>query len=330
MSILVAALALADPAATIKVTPGKVIPNIKPIALAAAPTGSKFIVTGEDGTVRVMDSKLKQTVKQLPNHPQAAYGVAWSPDGKFIATGDETARIWITDTAHWSKVREYRTHTKGIQRLSFNKSSDILVSTGKDDQVNVYNLKTKSPKQERIILGKGCNLYGGTFLPTSSNLFFVGTLDAHGSRCYDCKTGDTKLFLSEKEGQGVLNLAVNKAGTRVVSAEKDGTLVLWDTKNGKNLGKLKGHADWVMDAAFSPNGRLIASSSSDGTIRVWDTKTMSSIAKLKGPSGVGTALCFSADGATLIAADDFGSLQFNTVSPAQDAVAPVVKKKRRH
>lgn len=308
-------------APAVKITPVKTAIGIRPIALAAAPLGSKFLACLEDGSVRIIDSKTRQTIRTLDKHPGPAYAAAWSADGSFVATGDETARIWIHNALTGKKVREYRTHTKGIQKLSFNLPGTLLISTGKDDQVNVYDLRSDKPKEMRVILGKGVNFYGATFHPKLPWTFAVGMLNG-GVRLYDAPSGKPLAFLTDAGGQGVFDFCFNPAGTLGVSAGRDGNAVLWDAKKRSKIGKFKGHDDWVVYAAMSPNGRLVATGSSDRTVRVWDVKTMTAVAELPNEFTVGSPVLFTADGASLITVNDGGDLQFNSLTPAQSPPAP--------
>lgn len=330
---LLATLLLAS--APVTITPAKTLVGLRAIALAPAPLGSKFAACMEDGSVRIIDAKTRMTVRTLDKHPGPAYAVAWSADGSFVATGDETARIWIHNALTGQKVREYRTHTKGIQKLSYNLPGTLLISTGKDDQVNVYDLRNQSPKEMRAILGKGVNFYGATFHPKLPWTFAVGMLSG-GVRLYDAPSGKVTGFLTDAGGQGVWDCAYNPTGTRCVGAGRDGNAVLWDPKAQTKLGKFAGHQDWVVTATMSPNGNLLATGSSDRTVRVWDAKTMAKIAELPNEFTVGSPVCFTADGASLVTVTDAGDLQLNTVSPAQAAILtpvkaakPAVKKKRR-
>lgn len=316
-------------APAVTVTPVKVVEGLRPIAFAAAPTGAKFAASMEDGAVRIIDSKSRQTVRTLARHPQAAYALAWSYNGAFVASGDETARIWIENAVTGERVREYRTHTKGIQKLSFNLPGTMLISTGKDDQVNVYDLRKNTPKEARSILGKGTNFYGATFSPKLSYTFVVGMLNGGGARAYDASTGNTVGFLADKQGQGVFDVAFNPNATRIITAGKDATAVVWDAKTEKLLARLRGHTDWVVSAATSPNGRLIATSSSDGTVKVWNMFSYQKIADFKAPAGIGSPLAFTADGATLVSVSDQGYLQYNRVSPAQPAPRTPARPVRR-
>ena len=321
---LLATLLLAALPTTI--TPGRVLVGVRPIALAAAPTGSKFVACLEDGSVRIIDAKTHATLRTLDKHPGPAYAAAWSADGNFVATGDETARIWIHNALTGAKVREYRSHTKGIQKLSFNLPGSLLLSTGKDDECHVYDLRTPSIKERTKVLGKGLNFYGGTFHPKLPYTFAVGMLGG-GVRLYDALQGRTTGFFTDAGGQGVFDVCFNPAGTRMVSAGRDGFAVEWDPMRQAKIGKLKGHGDWVVYSAMSPNGALVATGSSDRTVKVWDTKTLAKVAEIPNEFTVGSPVLFTADGASLVTVTDAGDLQFSAVSPAASLVEAPTKYK---
>lgn len=311
---------LAVSSAPITVTPGKPILGARALALAAAPSGARFAATLEDGTVRVYDAATRMTIKDLGKHPQPAYAIAWSADGAWIATGDESARIFLWDTRTWKKIREFRTHTRGIQSLSFNFPRTLLLSTGKDDVCKVYNLSTG---KESNYPGKGANFYGAKFI-SKMNDFAMADLGV-GGRVYG-SNGAVKSFFAGHGGQGAMNIAINRAGTRAVTAGKDATAIVWDMKGPKKLNSLKGHGDWIINCDFSPNGKLVATGSSDRSVRVWDVASFQRIGTLDNQSSVGSPVCFTADGKYLVTVNLDDVIQINTVNPAQPPVAEKVTK----
>lgn len=331
---LLAALLLGGPA--ISVNPGQTFDGMRPIAFAAAPVGSQVLVTLEDGSDRIFDCKARCCTRTLAKHPQVAMAAAWSPDGLFLATGDETARIWIENARTGQRVREYRTHTKGIEKLSFNITGNLLLSTGKDDEIKVYDLTKPAPKEVQHVLGKGANFYGAAFNPKLPYTFATAILQEGGGRTYDAVSGSVRYFLEGHDSQGATDIAYNPQGTMVASAGKDGTTVLMDTKSYKKIGTLRGHTDFVMAVTFSPNGKLVATSSQDGTVKVWNAATMDKVADISHQTNVGSPVAFSADGTTLLTVSDQGFLQLNQISPSQPAAlaapTPVTKptKRRRH
>jgi WD40 repeat protein len=68
--------------------------------------------------------------------------------------------------------------------------------------------------------------------------------------------------------------AVSRDGKRIVSASKDETVRIWDSKTGKELLVIEGHKGEVFGCAFSPDGtKIVSCSFVDNTVRVWDAET---------------------------------------------------------
>lgn len=58
-------------------------------------------------------------------------------------------------------------------------------------------------------------------------------------------------------------------GSRLASASRDGTAIVWDAVAGRVQYRLPPHGGSVTSVAFSPNGRLLATGSTDGTATIW-------------------------------------------------------------
>lgn len=311
----------------IKVTRTRTLDNVKSISVAAAPTGSRIAVSSEDRVVRVMDLARGTTVWTLQGHPQPVYGLAFSPDGTLLATGDESARIWIWDLKTGKKLREFNrvdAHSRGIQNLSFSSDGKRLLSTGRDDILLQWDVATG--KRGARILGSGLNFYGAKFAPTGGRIY-TATL-GKGAMWYAIANGKPIGNADGTHGQGVIDLDVSRDGTRLILAGRDNRGQIVDTKTGQRMGWLSGHQDWVVRAAFSPNARIAATASTDRSVRIWDVKQMRAIQTLEGQSAVGSTIAFSGDGRFLVTSNDLESLQIWSVTPPQSVpTAPTRRRK---
>ncbi|MBI3722072.1 MAG: WD40 repeat domain-containing protein, partial [Fimbriimonas ginsengisoli] len=293
LSMLVAAGVGSAP--LVQITPLKTYQGSHVIALAAASTGSRFAATMEDGSVRIIDASTRITGQTLIGHPQPPYAVVWSADSKLIASGDESARVFVWDVHSGQRIKTFRSHIRGIQRLSFDPKHTRLMSTGKDDVLKIYNLKTG--KDEHTILGKGANFYGAMFDRKGSRIL-TGIL-GDGARLYDL-SGNLVGLLKGHQGMGVNDVDLNSSGSRALTVGRDGNAIVWDMGSRAPLGALQGHKDWVQSGRFSPNGRMAATSSVDRTVRIWDTVKMTSVGILENESAIGSPLCWTGDGRYLI------------------------------
>jgi WD40 repeat protein len=78
-----------------------------PIALALSPDGALIATTGYDGMIRLWDTATGKLVRVLVGHDSYVFGVAWSADGRYLAsTGsyDVTVRVWDARTGLPVKV----------------------------------------------------------------------------------------------------------------------------------------------------------------------------------------------------------------------------------
>ncbi len=160
--------------------------------------------------------------------------------------------------------------------------------------------------------------------------FGVGILGP-GAREYGAN-GKVDGFYTDPNSQGVFDISYNPAGTRCVTAGRDGKAVVWDTKSHKKLGTLYGHSDWVVHCAYSPNGQWIATSGDDRTVRIWNPYTFKQVGELDDQQAIGSPLCWTADGKYLISVDFSDFLEVNSVTPPQpggSAAAALPKRRRR-
>lgn len=314
LTTLVASIALAGVGqANVTVSRVKTFPSLRTIAVAAAPTGTRFAASTEDGKVRIMDAQRAATVLTLEGHPQPVYGLAWRPDGKVLATGDESARIYLWNATTGKKIGEMPRsadgHQRGIQALSFSADGKRLASTGQDDMIIIWD--AVSAKRVGRILGQGTNVLAGQFLPTGGG--FVAASLGTGLKFYATNTFGNTANVDGHNGAGISDLAVNRAATRAVTAGRDNLAVLWDMKTRKRINGLRGHSDIVVRAAISPNGRLAATSSTDRTVIVWNLQNYKPVATIQEQSGIGSPVAFVHDGQFLVTAGSADELQIHRV-----------------
>jgi hypothetical protein len=96
-------------------------------------------------------------------------------------------------------------------------------------------------------------------------------------------------------------VAFSPDGQRLVTACRDRFARVWETTGGRELLRLTGHNDWVLQANFSPNGRQILTASTDKTARLWDATTGEQSARLD-HGGIVIAAAFNAEGNRIVTA----------------------------
>ena len=132
-----------------------------------------------------------------------------------------------------------------------------------------------------------------------------------------------------RAGTQVVDVAFSPDGRRLVTAQLDGTAVIWDAATGKSLHVLKGPGKGVRGVAYSPDGWRVASNSFGETM-LWDSTTGQLIASLKTIGRVnGWSVEFSPDG-RLIASTCHGEGGDDTAVMIWDATTLRVIRTIRH
>ncbi len=249
-------------------------------------------------------SQKSSTLYTYSGHFFAVNSVAWSPDGKRIASASDDGTVQVWDALTGGHVFPYRGHTLAVYAVAWSPDGKRIASASDDETVQVWDAATG----HRIL---NYRRHAGPVLAVawSPDEKRIASASADGTvQVWDAATGHRILTYRRHAGP-VLAVAWSPDGTQLASAGRDETVQQWDATTGDNIHSYTGHTSGVKAVAWSPDGIYIASASLDGTIRVWDAATGHHILTYRRHTGSVNAVAWSPNGKRIASASDDGTVQ---------------------
>ncbi len=247
----------------------------------------------------------------LLGHSRWVYGVAFSGDGRFLATAGDDGRLILWEASGGAVVREIETSLGGMASVAFSPNNLLLAAGSWNGAVGLWQIE--DGQLLRTLEGHADGARDVAFSPDGSLLASAsedGTL-----KIWSVRDGSLVHTLRGHTGP-VREVAFSPDGALLASASDDRSIGLWAVKDGSRAQSLQGHSDPVLGLSFSPDGSLLASGSGDETVRLWRVSDGEPLTILSDQADAITGLAFSADGRLLITASAGGAIRFWGLSEA--------------
>lgn len=235
-------------------------------AVSVTPNGKHVVSGSKDSTVCIWDIETGKTNRSLEGHKDQITSVTVMPDGKHVisASRDGTIRIWNIETGENTKTLEG--HGGWANIISVTQNGRHIISGSKDCTIRIWDLETG--ESIRTLKGNGFKVKALSVVPNGKQVI-SGSGDT--VRIWDMETD--KLIMTKGHKSGVNTISVTPDGKQVISGLSDGTICIWNLKNGENIRMLEGYENRVNAVAVTSDGKNVVSGSNDCTICIWDLET---------------------------------------------------------
>ncbi len=185
---------------------------------------SKMVASSSDKNVKLWDVATAKEVATLSGHSDWVDSVAFSPDGKTVASGsrDKTIKLWDVATA--KEIATLSGHSDWVVSVAFSPDGKTLASASYDETIRLWDVATT---KEIALFRHGKFVKSVAFSPDGKTL-------ASGSRYTTIKLWDVASAkeISQLSGQEdwVISVDFSPTGKLLASGSADGTIKLWDVR----------------------------------------------------------------------------------------------------
>ena len=275
----------------------------------------------------------------------SVYTVAFSPDGKLLASGGDDNAVILWDVTNRTKFKTFAEHTDWVKCVAFSPNGLILASASMDSSVKLWSVSSDSYLStlkhsdwvESVVFspnGKTLATSGNTdgsielWDVSKKHIIRTDSIDGHRSgissiafspnglllasagdddtvRLWDV-AGRSEVKSSTQHSSDVHSVVFSPDGKTLTSGSKDNTIKLWEVSSGDVLATLE--HDYIESVAISPDGKTLASASADYTVKLWSTSSQTELVSLKGHHNGVTSVAFSPNGKMLASGSRDGTI----------------------
>jgi len=230
----------------------------------------------------------------LRGHTNRLKRIAWSPDGRFLASGsyDRTIRIWDVARGECKAVLEG--HEDDVNCVAWSPDGRFLASGSDDRTIRIWDVAHGECKA--VLEGHEDNVNSVAWSPDGHKLA-SGSSDK--TICIWDSLNGNELHTFKDHTDYVRDVAWSLNGKRLASSDDNGNILIWDEESEFVLKRLEGHANWVNSLAWTLDGRRLASGSNDNTVRIWNVETGKKLYALEGHTNQVWSVSFLAGGQLL-------------------------------
>lgn len=236
--------------------------------------------------------------------------VAYSPDGKILATTGIGNAIGLWDPHTGEELGALCGHTADVRSIAFSPNGKLIASGSRDKTVRIWDVATR---KELHCLNDHEQEVNSVAFSTHGDELASGSTDAT-IKLWRTATGGLVRTLHGHTG-AVNSVVFQRGGKLLASASDDKSIKLWDLATGREQRTITDDTEPVCCVSFSPDGKQLLSASMDKTIKVFRVHDGQEVNAMRVATYVAV---FTADGKHIVSAGYNGLIQvWNTATGAE-------------
>ncbi len=237
-----------------------------PLAMALHAPSRSLAVGYHDGRLEILDSTTGERRAGPWAHDQSILSVAFSPDGKLVATGhqDPDWVIRIREVATGRVRHELVGHVRKVSSLAFSPDGTLLLSASWDMTARFWDVNTGKTLGAPM---RHQDLVKAVAFAPDGNVALTGG-DDYTSRLWHVPSGKPR-SQPQLHPDKVESVAFSPTGLLFATGGKGGLVRFWDSNTGRVIGPPLPHPGEVYSLAFSDEGRTLSSGCWSGEVRTW-------------------------------------------------------------
>ncbi len=305
-------------------------------AAAISPDGQVLLIGGAGGTARLLRASTGEPIGDPLNHRDPVNAVAFSPDGKRVATAsgdpgarrfsrEPGARLWDAGTG---KLLHTLKHDRAVLTVAFSSDSKKLLTGGWDRCARLWDANTGEEIGEPFqhaarVIATGFSPDGKTLV--TAFVDGTGLKETQKVRLWEVAT--RRLLYESSRADRALAVVVRPDGKALWAARGPEGVQMWEIDGHatrpeaaeKAVGPRWEQQDSVQTGAFSPDGRLFLTGGGDGYSRLWDLETGRPLGAPVVNPGAVTVTAFGPRGETFLTGCDAASIRLWRRAPGEPA-----------
>jgi len=291
-------------------------------AVAVSRDGKLVAAGGWDAKARLFDRTTGKVTHVLTHGGEYVHAVAFSPDGRWLATGsnDPAGFVQLWDCQTGQRIRTFQGHEDAVLSVSFSHAGDQLVSSSYDKTARLWNVATGA----EVTAYRGHTWWVWSAAFSHDDRFIVTAGQDAIVLVWETATGKRQYPAFRGHVGPVYSARFSPDDREIVSGGYDRRVLLWnpqdiEPENFRNLARpggtvqgepkyfaLEGHTDAVRSVAFAAGdgaeSTLLVSAGQDNTVRVWDYTHRAPVKAFRGHGGSVQSAVLLADGKGVLSA----------------------------